>query len=132
MEKKLKPRQKAFLKALEENFGIITAASKATGISRTTYYNWVAENPYFAMRANDIGEITLDFVESKLITNISEGDVTSTIFYLKTKGKKRGYVERQELTGAEGKDLAQPVDMSSLTDAEIVALARLNDKITPK
>ena len=40
--------------------------------------------------------------ESQLHKQILDGNTTATIFYLKTKGKKRGYVERQEITGVDG------------------------------
>ena len=49
-----------------------------------------------------IENIALDFVESQLFKNIKEGKTSEMIFYLKTKGKKRGYIERQEITGADG------------------------------
>jgi hypothetical protein len=44
----------------------------------------------------------VDVAESKLMAKIDAGDTTAIIFFLKTQGKGRGYVERQEVTGAEG------------------------------
>ena len=54
----------------------------------------------------EASETTIDFVESQLLKNINEGDTTSIIFFLKTKAKHRGYVERQEISGANGAPLA--------------------------
>lgn len=44
----------------------------------------------------------LDLAESKLIEKIHSGETTPIIFYLKTKGRDRGFVERNELTGLNG------------------------------
>jgi len=55
------------------------------------------EDKEFAKKVKDIENITLDFVESQLHKQIKDGNTPSTIFYLKTKGKRRGYIERQEL-----------------------------------
>ena len=41
--------------------------------------------------------MAIDFVESKLFELFKEKNTTATIFYLNTKAKKRGYVERQEV-----------------------------------
>jgi len=38
----------------------------------------------------------LDLAENKLASKIKEGDTTSLIFFLKTQGKARGYVEKTE------------------------------------
>ena len=78
--------------------GNITASCKAAKINRTTFYNWKAEDPAFFSAIQEIEESSIDFAESKLKQQISEGNTTATIFYLKTKGKDRGYVERVENT----------------------------------
>ena len=43
-----------------------------------------------------------DMAENELLRQIRDGNTTATIFFLKTQAKDRGYVERQEYTGADG------------------------------
>ena len=85
------------LEALEQSLGVVTSACKKVGIGRTTFYGWLKDDEEFAEQVRDIGEIAVDFAESQLHKQIKEGNSTATIFYLKTKGKKRGYVETQNM-----------------------------------
>lgn len=89
--------KKAMIVALEASLGIVTTACKEVKIARQTHYRWLTEDPEYKEAVESIADIALDFAESQLHKQIKEGEVSSTIFYLKTKGKKRGYVERQEI-----------------------------------
>jgi len=86
--------------------GIVTTACNAVGIGRTTHYQWMKDDPQYAKEVKDIENRTLDFAESHLHKLIKEGNPAATIFFLKTKGKSRGYVERQEIEVAEKKPLS--------------------------
>lgn len=94
--------KKALLTALEKSFGVVTTACRNANISRQTFYNYYKDDEEFKKACDDIGEIALDMAESQLHKQILEGNTSATIFYLKTKGKKRGFIERQEFTGADG------------------------------
>jgi hypothetical protein len=94
--------KKAMVEALEKSLGVVTTACKTVGIARATHYLWMNTDDEYKQAVEDISNVALDFAESQLHKQIKEGNSTSTIFYLKTKGKKRGYVERQEITGADG------------------------------
>lgn len=74
----------------------ITAACAALNITRQTFYSRKAKSKKLQELVDEADESLLDFAESKLVEHINDGDVTSLIFFLKTKGKKRGYVERSE------------------------------------
>lgn len=81
------------LKALEKSLGVVTSACRNCECSRETFYKYVREDPEFKKAVDDIENIAIDFVETQLHVNISKGKEASAIFYLKTKGKKRGYFE---------------------------------------
>lgn len=98
-------QKRAMIEALEKSLGVVTTACKIVGIDRTLHYKWMKEDQEYADEVLSLSEMVLDFAESKLHNLISTGDTTATIFFLKTKGKKRGYIERQEITGADGDKL---------------------------
>ncbi|NIQ13323.1 MAG: hypothetical protein GTO02_02600 [Candidatus Dadabacteria bacterium] len=85
------------LEALEKSLGVVTTACKIAEISRTQFYQWLKDDEDFSDKVKEMENITLDFVESQLHKQIKEGSTSATIFYLKTKGKVRGYIERQEI-----------------------------------
>lgn len=84
------------LAALESSLGVVTTACKKTGIPRSTYYKWLKEDSDFAEKVKDIENVSLDFAESKLFEQMQDNNTSATIFYLKTKGRKRGYWEKQQ------------------------------------
>jgi hypothetical protein len=86
----------AMIQALEKSLGVVTTACKSIDISRETHYRWMREDEAYKEAAESIGDIALDFAESQLHKQIKDGNTAATIFYLKTKGKKRGYIERIE------------------------------------
>ena len=97
MNKSRHIKKESILEALEKSLGVVTMACKSADVPRSTYYKWLKEDESFSKEVKDIENIALDFGESQLHKQIGDGNTSATIFFLKTKGKKRGYIERSEL-----------------------------------
>jgi hypothetical protein len=97
MNKQNSTLKRAMIEALEKSLGIVTTACKSVGIDRGSHYNWMKDDDQYKAAVESIEDIAIDFAESQLHKQIKDGIPTSTIFYLKTKAKKRGYVERTEI-----------------------------------
>jgi hypothetical protein len=90
-------KKETLLQALESSLGIVSTACNRTGISRSSFYKWYHEDEEFRKKVDEIDNIKLDFVESKLFKNIENEKEKSIIFYLQHKGHKRGYIQRQNI-----------------------------------
>lgn len=98
-KKRLTPKMKRFLKVYDKyNCNISkTCQHPNVDITRATYYNWRNGNERFDEECSHIEEGLLDIAETMLQKNVIAGKEASVFFFLKTKGKKRGYIERQEI-----------------------------------
>ena len=99
--------KKQLVVALEQSLGVVTTACKKVGIDRTTFYRYYNEDKNFKNEVDDIQEVAIDFVESQLFKQIKDGNTTATIFFLKTKGRKRGYIEKQQVEHSGEVSIAQ-------------------------
>lgn len=110
VQAKILQQKQNLIDALWNNRGIITAACADAGLHRATYYEYFNNDPDFRAKAAEAQEIALDHVEGKLHELIDgpwvttpegsyrkEPNASATIFYLKTKGKRRGYIEQQNI-----------------------------------
>ena len=100
----LSDKKENFLKILELNSGNVSESCKKSNIGRQTYYQWKEVDQDFADACVDVKEGLLDFAESQLQGLIKANNVIATIFFLKCKGKSRGYTEKQEI------ELSKPID----------------------
>lgn len=91
------PQKQAMVQALEKTLGIITKASKMSGVSRKSHYRWMEDDEEYKEVVDSIADIALDYVEDKMFEQIDMGNPPLIMMYLKTKGKKRGYIEKTEV-----------------------------------
>jgi len=106
---KIQHNKKALLKALEKSMGIVSKACKIVDLDRSTFYKYYNDDEEFKEAVDNMQDYVLDFAESKLLENIKDKKETSIIFYLKTKGRKRGYIEKQDVdVTTKGKEVSAP------------------------
>lgn len=100
-------------RAIENSGGlytVIAAKLKCEWHTAKTYVESLEETRQAYINES---ESMVDVAEGKLIENIKSNDNTAIIFYLKTKGKHRGYIERSEFTGKDGKELNTTIVVQS-------------------
>ena len=94
-------KKRVLMEALEKTMGVVSTACRNANISRDTFYRWYKEDDNFKEEVDKLKNVSLDFAESKLLEQINGGNTTAIIFYLKTQGKHRGYVETHDISSSD-------------------------------
>ena len=109
---------KTIISAIPGTGGIKTAIANKLGCERNMVNYWIEKYPQVKKAYEQECESALDFAESKLMQNIKMGNTQEILFLLKTRGKSRGYVEKQEIDHS-GSFLHK---VAAMTDEEIKRL----------
>jgi len=83
--------------ALLRNFGIISYAAKELGCPYSALWKRVHATEELLAAKERAEEKILDIAEAQLFKNIKEGKEASLFFFLKCRGKHRGYVEKHQV-----------------------------------
>lgn len=94
--------KKEFLEALRKTMGNVSKACEKVGVSRQTFYNWKENDPEFLDGCLNVKASAIDMTESALLKQITEGNTTAIIFYLKTQAKDRGYGDQTQIEHSGG------------------------------
>lgn len=129
-EEDVQKDKERLLISLKDCSGIVTFACEKVRLSRQTFYRWYRDDAEFKERVDAINELQIDVAEASLLKKIQKGDTTAIIFYLKTKGKDRGYSERREISipGGVSVDVKNDFDVSKLSEEERKVLLKIAEK----
>lgn len=123
-------KKEQMLETLRKNGGNVQKSADAVGIGRRTHYDWMESDVNYKNAVEDIAESCLDNAEDVLQTAIRNGDMTATIFYLKTKGKKRGYSEKIEYEGKQQTEInVAKLNVGKLPDDILFKMVEALDEI---
>lgn len=105
-----KPKQDDLRERIEQYKGNVSAIARHYGVVRSTVHRWINGTATARQSLEDARETMLDEAESVLYRKVLEGSTPELIFFLKTQGKARGYIERNEHTGPDGEALRIVID----------------------
>jgi hypothetical protein len=112
------------ISVVKKNFGLVYRSAEELGCSHTAIYRRAADCPELKEAIETARDILIDDGEFALASAIREGRPWAVQFVLKTIGKSRGYVERHEHTGADGRPV---LGANMLTDAELERIVGAKD-----
>lgn len=103
------PHLKArFLEVLEARHLNVKASCRACGLARSTYYEWMKNDPEFSEAVNAVQEGIIDEVIERALLQAKTGADKQQKLILQAMAKRRGFVARKELSGPDGQPLPAP------------------------
>lgn len=112
------------IRAIRQHHGLLAPAAKMLGYERCTLYHYVKRHQLEPV-IEEAREEALDWAENYLWEQITQGNLTAIIFFLKCLGKSRGYVERvpfagtptpDEMAGSEADEQVITIDVRNGTN----------------
>jgi len=100
--------------ALRERRGHITLAADKLGVKYETLRKRVDRSPTLQAIISEFQTRRVDNAELALDAAVLRGEPWAVALVLKTLGKGRGYVERQEVTGKDGGELVIRVEYADV------------------
>ena len=104
------------VEAIHETRGLVTMAAKRLRCDPDTIRNYAARHPTVAAALKEERDKMTDIAELALFTELHKRAPWAVCFYLKTQGKDRGYIERQEVSGPDGRPIEHMVAIANLVD----------------
>jgi hypothetical protein len=83
--------------AIKGSCGIVSNIADSLGCDWNTAKRYIEMSEHVKQAYSDESERVIDKAENKLQGAIDSGDMQMVKWYLATKGKRRGYYEKQEL-----------------------------------
>lgn len=105
---------------LRRGKGLGFAAAKFVGMDYSYLIQRINKSPFLLKVRQEATEQRLDRAETvldDLVETKGPSQLGATCFFLKCRGKERGYVERQEVTQTNA-----PIDLDSMNDEQLTAL----------
>lgn len=117
-------QKRLMVEALRKSLGVVETACQNAGVPRRTHYDWLKKDAKYAAQLAELDDVAIDFGESQLyklmrgyslpdtkvflnsdskepiivpITKHIGTDASAVIFFLKTRGKARGYIEKTQV-----------------------------------
>lgn len=129
-DKPLYPKE-VFEKAIKDSYGVKASVAAAVGCSRQTVENALKRWPDLQEQFDAARSMLVSKATSALVSEIerpgSDGHTRAYMFVLKTFGKDEGFVERSEVTGADGAalldvspDVLEQIKAAGLNVAEVL------------
>jgi len=78
--------------ALETARGNVTLCAEVLGVTRQTVYSYMKRYPDLVAVREDATNYVLDIAEAHIEKMVISGDMDAIKFYLRTKGRVRGYM----------------------------------------
>lgn len=101
----MKYTEEQLLEAIKNSAGIMSTIADRLNCNWHTAKKKIDENEIVKVAYESECERVLDLAESKMIGMVEKEDGQMIRYLLSTKGKKRGFSERYEVTGKDGEDL---------------------------